>query len=158
MTINIESVKREHEILLLIEMVRKLLLELGDEAYEIESVNTSSVTKSLMEEGKRHAAFLASDENGVVVGCITIQEMFAIYAGGKCGIINELYISPEYRNQGVGRMLIDRAKEYATNSGWKRLEVTAPMGEQWKRTVRFYEREGFIHTGPKLKVPIAGKM
>jgi hypothetical protein len=29
--------------------------------------------------------------------------------------------------------------------------VTAPPGDAWKRTVAFYEANGFVFTGPKLR-------
>ncbi|RKX31942.1 MAG: hypothetical protein DRP46_02215 [Candidatus Zixiibacteriota bacterium] len=76
---------------------------------------------------------------------------FAIYANGRYGIINEMYVPPEFRSSGFGEKLIETVKEYAKSRGWVRIDVTARPGEKWRRTVGFYKREGFTFTGPKLR-------
>jgi hypothetical protein len=43
----------------------------------------------------------------------------------------------------------------ARERGWRRLDVTAPPGDAWRRTVAFYEKNGFVFTGPKLRLRIA---
>jgi GNAT superfamily N-acetyltransferase len=82
---------------------------------------------------------------------ITIAVIFAVYAGGDIGVINEMYVNPDYRCKGVGKMLVDKAKELAKKKKWQRLDVTAPTEHKWVRTVKFYEQQGFVFTGPKLK-------
>jgi GNAT superfamily N-acetyltransferase len=97
-----------------------------------------------------HSTLLALDEDGDAVGVITIVESLALYAGGRIGVINELYVVPEYRSEGVGKLLLDAAKELADQRGWARIEVTTP-GEEYAKTLRFYEREGFMPIGPRYK-------
>jgi GNAT superfamily N-acetyltransferase len=58
---------------------------------------------------------------------------------------------PSHRSVGVGRLLLDAVKAYGRERGWSRIDVTAPESPRWDRTRRFYEREGFTFTGPKLK-------
>jgi GNAT superfamily N-acetyltransferase len=79
------------------------------------------------------------------------METFALYAGGSYGVIDEMYVDPAHRAGGVGRLLIDAVKDLARRKGWVRVDVTAPPGERWRRTVRFYEKQGFVFTGPKLR-------
>jgi GNAT superfamily N-acetyltransferase len=97
-----------------------------------------------------HSTLLALDDDDDPVGVITIAESLGLYAGGRIGVINELYVVPEYRSEGVGKMLLDAAKELAEERGWARLEVTTP-GENYEKTLRFYEREGFFPIGPRYK-------
>ena len=78
------------------------------------------------------------------------METISLYAGGYIGVINELYVAPGYRSEGVGKMLLDAAKELAENRDWVRLEVTTP-GDEYQKTLRFYEREGFMAIGPRYK-------
>jgi GNAT superfamily N-acetyltransferase len=85
------------------------------------------------------------------VGVATVSEAFALYAQGWHGIINELYVVPQARSSGVGEAMISTIRHFARRSGWRRIEVTAPESPRWERTRRFYEREGFSFTGPKLK-------
>ena len=91
-----------------------------------------------------------ADESSEVVGVLTVSESIALYAGGYIGVLNELYVVPEFRSAGVGKMLLDFAKEVGESRGWKRLEVTTP-GAEFERTVRFYGREGFHQIGPRMK-------
>lgn len=137
----------------LVELIKKLLVELGDEASEIEKIDNKRVTAEMKENSSRHFAYFAFDENEVV-GMITIAVIYAVYAGGDIGVINEMYVEPVYRSKGIGKMLVDKAKEIAKQKDWKRIDVTAPTEHKWVRTVKFYEKQGFKFTGPKLKFNI----
>ncbi len=79
-------------------------------------------------------------------------ETFAIYAGGRHGIINEMYVAPAHRSSGTGARLMAEAAVVGRERGWRRLEVTAPEAPRWSRTRAFYERQGFAFAGPKLKL------
>ena len=93
-----------------------------------------------------HAAAL----RGKTVGVMTIAETLSLYAGGYIGVINELYVVPEYRSEGVGKILLDAARDLADERGWRRLEVTTP-GAEYQKTLHFYEKEGFLPIGPRYK-------
>jgi GNAT superfamily N-acetyltransferase len=103
-----------------------------------------------IEGDSRHSTLLAVDADGDVVGVVTLAEYVSLYAGGAVGAVNELYVVPEYRSEGVGKMLLDFAKEIGQSHGWARLEVTTP-GDEYDKTLRFYEREGFHRIGPRYK-------
>ncbi len=134
----------------LIELIKKLLIELGDEASEIEKIKDTKIIAELKKNGNKHHAYFAIDENEIV-GMITIGVIYAVYSGGEIGVINEMYVNPDYRSKGIGKMLVDKAKELAKEKGWLRLDVTAPTEHRWVRTLKFYEKQGFKFTGPKLK-------
>lgn len=95
-----------------------------------------------------HSTLLALDDDGDIVGVLTLVECLSISAGGKYGVLNELYVVPEYRSEGVGRLLVEQAKELAEVREWKRLEVTTP-GDEFGKTLHFYEKEGFYKIGPR---------
>jgi GNAT superfamily N-acetyltransferase len=101
-----------------------------------------------IDEDDSHSTLLARNEDEDIVGILTIVECLSISAGGKYGVLNELYVVPDYRSEGVGKMLVDEAKGLAEARGWKRLEVTTP-GDEFGKTLRFYEREGFYKIGPR---------
>lgn len=106
-----------------------------------------------IDEDSLHSTLLAMNDDGEAVGVLTLVESLALYAGGRIGVINELYVVPPYRSEGVGKILLDAAKELAEERGWQRLEVTTP-GEQYEKTLRFYEREGFLPIGPRYKIEL----
>ena len=93
--------------------------------------------------------------DGRPVGLIALNECVAIYAQGRFGEISELYVDPEQRSAGVGAALVGKAKSFAAEMGWSRLEVGAPDRANWGRTIAFYEREGFAEIGPRLRYKLS---
>jgi GNAT superfamily N-acetyltransferase len=89
--------------------------------------------------------------NKEIVGLISFIESHSIYAGGKFGILTELYVKPQYRSLGIGEQMMSYANHIKKIKGWSRLEVSTPDESKWKRTLNFYLKEGFIQTGLKMK-------
>lgn len=144
----IELVNNNH-IQLIIELLKELYLELGEEEESIQFLN-----KKLIEDifdSKQTEIYLIYNHNNEPIGITTLTETQAIYAGGKYGVIDEMFVKPGYRSKNIGTQLIQNIKDIAVSKGWKRIDVTAPSEERWKRTVDFYEKNGFVYTGPKLK-------
>jgi GNAT superfamily N-acetyltransferase len=131
-------------------LVAQLLAALFEEVGHTLTAGEIAALFDDIESDDRHSTLLALDPDGDPAGVITLVETISIYAGGYIGVINELYVVPEYRSEGVGKMLLDAAKALAAERGWTRLEVTTP-GDEYERTLRFYEREGFFKIGPRYK-------
>lgn len=136
------------------ELVFRLLHELGDEAEDLGPLQSEKVLQEWRAADRRFMVMVAKDQQGAVLGFMTLSEAFALYTNGNYGIINELFVVPEYRSNGVGAALLEAAKEIGRDRSWTRIEVTAPEGEQWARSKCFYEKNGFIFAGPKLKLVI----
>ncbi len=133
--------------------VSVLLAALFEEVEHSPDAEAIATIFSEVESSDHHSTLLALNEEDDIVGIITLEEGISFYAGGKFGAINELYVVAEYRSVGVGKMLIDEAKDLAESRGWKRLEVTTP-GDEFAKTRRFYEREGFHKIGPRYKFEV----
>jgi len=136
---------------LVLDLVARLLSELEDNPAEFAGIDRERVIRDLEGAAGRWRAFLARASDGEVAGVATLVETFAIYAGGTYGVIDELYVVPAWRSCGVGRSLLDAIKAHGRERGWRRIDVTAPPEKRWERTVRFYESQGFVFTGPKLR-------
>jgi len=135
-------------------LVERLLAELADETDEFAGLDRERTLSDLERERQANSfvALLArNDGGGAAIGVLTLTETFAIYAGGRYGVIDELYVEPAHRSAGIGRLLLEEAVAVARERGWRRLDVTAPPGAAWSRTVAFYEANGFVFTGPKLR-------
>jgi GNAT superfamily N-acetyltransferase len=132
--------------------VMDLLRELGQEAADLGAFDAARFESLWREDPDRLRAIVAFDDDGSVAAVATLIESFAIYANGRYGILLEMYVAPPHRSNGLGAQMLQRAVEYGTSLGWSRIEVTAPEGKRWARTVAFYLRNGFRHTGPKLKI------
>ncbi len=140
---------KEADLDLVYELIKKLLIELGEEASSLSYI-TKDMISQLM-QNNRTTVLLSIDENDNALGFATLTETQAIYAGGNYGVIDEMYVDPEFRSLKVGNALIAAIKEIGKQKDWNRIDVTAPTEKRWERTVKFYEREGFRFTGPKLK-------
>lgn len=132
------------------ETVAALLAALFEEVGHTPDYDAILSIFSDIESDDRHSTLLALDDDGDAVGVITLVETISLYAGGYIGVVNELYVVPSYRSEGVGKILLDEAKSLGETRGWQRLEVTTP-GDEYEKTLRFYEREGFMLIGPRYK-------
>jgi GNAT superfamily N-acetyltransferase len=131
-------------------IVAEMLAALFEEVEHTPTAAEIAAIFSDIEADDHHSTLLAIDDDGDPAGVITVVESLSLYAGGYIGVINELYVVPQYRSEGVGKMLLDAVKDLAEERGWQRLELTTP-GEEFEKTLRFYEREGFNRIGPRYR-------
>ena len=136
---------------LVFDWVMKLLRELGEEGEELGELDTDRVLVEWKARNDKYHVFAARDFKGEMLGILTLSVAFAIYANGEYGVIDEMYVDPKHRSAGVGAALVDAARKFGAEQGWRRIDVTAPESERWERTRHFYEKLGFVFTGPKLK-------
>jgi GNAT superfamily N-acetyltransferase len=134
----------------IVQKVAELIEELGGKPFVYNEAEIFCFIDDAMEKGI-YLAFLAINNTKKVVGILTMGESGAVYAGGKFGVIHEFYIDPEIRSQGIGKLLLEKAKQKSLDLNWNRLEVGAPPSPAWDRTKDFYLREGFQEIGPRLK-------
>ncbi len=80
--------------------------------------------------------------NGEYVG------YFSLVNNGESVELNNLSVLPEYRHLGIGKEMIEYAKEYATkNTSAKK--ITIGIIEDNIILKKWYSSLGFIHTGTK---------
>lgn len=65
--------------------------------------------------------------------------IFRLRDDHRCGYIDQMYVRPAYRNQGVGRDLLERCEEWLRGRGLGHVLLHAAP-----RAVHFYEREGYL--------------
>ena len=108
---------------------------MGDEGQEFAQIDRDKLRETRAGDGfgsgprvrlgpgpGRFLALLARDESGAAVGVLTLSTSFAVYAGGEYGVIDEMYVVPECRSQGIGRSLVEAAVAIA------RRERVVPAG------------------------------
>jgi len=138
-------------------LVYSLMVEVEHQSPNMNETFYAMKAGELLGSEPANYVFIASDGYGKAVGFITIGITSAIYAEGTFGVINELYVVPEVRSSGIGKLLLDAAKRLAASKGWTRLEVTAALERVNPRAIRFYQREEFVESGPRLKFELGQK-
>jgi GNAT superfamily N-acetyltransferase len=134
------------------ELVWALLEELSHgepSGYDVGEL--TSTAQQLLRSGA--IAALLAEQDDRAVGVAVLNACASLYAG-SFGEITELYVTPAARSSGIGRHLIEAARRFAIARGWSRLEVGTPPLPAWERTARFYERNGFVPVGARMKLPL----
>lgn len=132
--------------------LRLLYAELFGPAAVLSAQDFAKVLGQWEQGARPHWAFQVLDESSRVVAFFTLAESFAFFAHGSYGILNELWVNPSVRSEGVGEHVISFCVGFARQRGWERIDVSAPPGAEWDRTFAFYQKRGFILTGRKLKI------
>ncbi len=82
---------------------------------------------------------LVADDDGTLVGfCTAYQEMHSVRFGYRAWV-EDLAVDPGRRSAGVGKALLDAAKDWARERGATHLELDS--AESRADAHRFYERE-----------------
>ena len=86
--------------------------------------------------------YLAEDSAGLCLGFISCHLQALLHHGGKVAEIQELFVKPTYRNQGIGSLLVKHIESLLKEMGCVSYEVTAQ--NKRIRTHEFYKKENFI--------------
>ena len=113
--------------------------------FRIDLAGTIQRCDELMSQGL-YAAILGWSQD-LPVGVATLTETYALYAGGKVGIIQEFYVVPELRSSSVGASLLGAVREYGETRNWSCIELCTPPLPEFERTIRFYMANGLNPVG-----------
>ncbi len=100
--------------------------------------------------GDPHARawLLRAEAQGPVIGYLVLTLGFSIEYGGRDGFIDEIYVAPEARGQGLGRAALEFAEAQARNLGVLALHLEVNHGN--KKAQDLYQAEGFFPSGRLL--------
>lgn len=102
-------------------------------------------------ESDPRQTILVAEVDGCVVGTLQLSILPNLtYGGRRRAQVEGVRIASEARGTGIGRGLMDRAKQLARDAGCHMLQLTT--NRQRPQAVHFYERLGFVdsHHGLKL--------
>jgi GNAT superfamily N-acetyltransferase len=86
----------------------------------------------------------------IAVALLTLRPN--VWYGGSVALLDELYVVPALRGQGIGSALLDRAEAVARHRGAEVMEINVDGGDVDAR--RFYERHGYTNTEPGQDEPM----
>jgi GNAT superfamily N-acetyltransferase len=133
-------------------LIAALLPELDEATREIDTAESSAMMAQLRAEGANHVMFVAIADGTDVVGAAAVSQSFALFGGGRYGIINEMVVDREWRRRGIGGRLIAEIANEATRRGWVAVEVTTTDSDDGALGRLFYEGQGFGSVGSKLQL------
>lgn len=98
-------------------------------------------------------AFVAEDDDELI-GYLLLEVRSAppIFARGLDGAIDQLYVKPSHRREGVGEALIDRASRIAQEKGAENLVLTLDAGNE--AGLEFYDTLDFEVWRHRLLKPL----
>jgi ribosomal protein S18 acetylase RimI-like enzyme len=86
--------------------------------------------------------FLAADlQSGAGLGFVQLYPSFSSVAARRIWILNDLFVTPAARQRGIGRALLDAAREHGVATGAKRLVLSTAATNREAR--RLYESYGY---------------
>jgi PhnO protein len=88
--------------------------------------------------------YIVAELDGDVVGFVSLHMQQLLHQTGRVAEIHELFVESTVRGKGIGKGLIEFAKQIADENNCKTFEVACNLKR--KESHAFYEREGFTTT------------
>ncbi|OZB99068.1 GNAT family N-acetyltransferase [Paenibacillus sp. XY044] len=90
----------------------------------------------------RESVIMIAEEQGRIAGFTQLYPVFSSISMKRSYILNDLYVREEYRKQGIARLLLEAARQYAKLARAKGLSLsTAVTNVQGQR---LYEQSGYV--------------
>ncbi len=90
----------------------------------------------------KESVIIVIRENQKYVGFTQLYPTFSSISMKRAWILNDLYVDAEARKQGVGEMLLHKAKDFAVETGAKSISLSTEPDNYSAQ--RLYERNGYI--------------
>jgi len=126
-----------------------MLCDLENTALARESFDVAFLTNL----GNENIQYLMAEAQGMLVGMASCHVQWLLHHAAPVAEIQEMYVDPTLRSQGIGNKLIEAIRHFAQARGAGQIEVTSNLTRL--NTHRFYEREGFQKTHAKLVMKLS---
>jgi len=93
--------------------------------------------------------FVSDNADGTLSGFVQLYPSFCSVSTISILILYDLYVDPDIRTKGIGRALMNKAREYAQENGFKRLELSTAkdnfIGQSLYESLGYEVDEEFLH-------------
>jgi GNAT superfamily N-acetyltransferase len=129
-----------------VDVLMKLIEELfAYEALPKKIEQTNHAVNQLLSNPELGQAWLIEVEHEgekIIAGHIIVSYSFSLEHGGRVGLIDQFYLKPDWRQQGIGTKLIPQIEHQIAQSGIHALSLEVNIGNAGARS--FYERHDFV--------------
>lgn len=130
----------------------ELLLELGGKPPF--AVALRDAIEELIGDPSLGVLVVAETDQGEIVGFLGASWQMAVRIPGRYGLIQELWVRPDWRSRQIGEQLLALLAEEASRREIERIEVGLPS-ERFaglEATEAFYARNGFEPVGTRMRL------
>jgi GNAT superfamily N-acetyltransferase len=121
-------------------VVGLLVAQMREHRFPSKSDRLSQVVARVLSD-EQHGFFLVARVDSDVIGVAYVATILSVEHGGPVGWLEELYISPEHREQGAGSALLSGVMERARELGLVAIDLEVDVEHQ--RAESLYARFGF---------------
>lgn len=92
----------------------------------------------ILTEGMSTTKLFFIEDEKVIIGFMTVQCFYSVWAHGKVFFIDDFFLIESYRGKGIGTAAINELEEYAKNNGIVRLQLMAENTNP--KAINFYKK------------------
>ena len=112
------------------------------EGSEYEPVGKKGALKKALFSKKAELQALVVTQGQQLVGYTTFIRQFSTWNAAYYMYMDCLYLDPDYRRMGIGKILLERVRQYAQLHQCQEIQWQTPLTNQ--RAIQFYRREGAV--------------
>lgn len=127
-----------------VETLYRMLCDLENEKLDREAFEAAFLTNL----GNENIRYLIAQIHDSPVGLVSCHVQWLLHHAAPVAEIQEMYVDPTLRSQGIGQKLMEAIRQFAQSRGAAQIEVTSNLARL--DTHRFYQREGFQKSHAKL--------
>ena len=115
--------------------------QLREHAIETSREDLRVVIRTAIDDQRYGFILAASAHDGSLVGAAYASSLLSFEHGGVSGWLEELYVLPQWRGQGIGSQLLRAVIARARSLGWRALDLEVDATHQ--RAISLYVRHEF---------------
>jgi GNAT superfamily N-acetyltransferase len=132
------------------DLLKKLLSPQASDSSRIHTPASAGIFRELItDEGK--GTVIVAEEDGKLVGIITLSYPIAIRCAGRYTCIEEFIVSETMRGRGVGSQLLEAAMNEAKKQGCFEIQVNNPSELGYPLYIRQNIKDAGKHLKKRLK-------
>ena len=114
----------------------------------VEKISYDNFCKTVDSIRNQNAYIYVIEEDNIIIGTIKLMIECKLHNNLRhVGHIEDVVVHKSYRNRGLGKLLIEYAKEISINHNCYKIVLSCN-----KDNIEFYKRSGFIEKGSEMTI------